>query len=192
LFLLNINDYKAWAQGLKDAGYATNPRYPQLLIKIIEDNQLYKLDSDNPTQNYAKLPEVEKKNNAETEDFEVVTIGNNNRKVFLNNNIKFVLAKKDDSFYKIAIDFEMKPGEIYRYNEFTINYVLKEGEKVYLQPKRRKGSAEFHIVKANETMFAISQMYGIKLKHLYRKNRLDKGAQVQAGTKLWLRKKKPQ
>ncbi|MEI6695245.1 MAG: glucosaminidase domain-containing protein [Bacteroidota bacterium] len=190
LFSLNITDYQAWAQGLKDAGYATNPKYPQLLIRIIEDNKLYELDSVYPSQNKVQLAvSIQQKN--DIEDFEVVGFGLMNRKLLLNNSIKFVLAKKTDSFVTIANEFEMKPAEIIRYNEFSKDYVLKEGEKVYLQPKRRKGSAEFHTVKANETMFDISQYYGIKLKHLYRKNRMEKDTQVGAGTKLWLRKKKP-
>jgi LysM repeat protein len=46
LFYLDITDYKGWAQGLKKAGYATNPNYPSILIGIIEK---YKLDKyDNP------------------------------------------------------------------------------------------------------------------------------------------------
>jgi uncharacterized FlgJ-related protein/LysM repeat protein len=191
LFLLNITDYKSWAQGLKDAGYATNPKYPQLLIKIIEDNKLFELDSAKLSQNYIQLTEDKIVKPSEIDDFELVTIGDNNRKVFLNNNIKFILAKKGDNFYKIGLDFDMKPGELYHYNEFPTDYVLKEGEKVYLQPKRRKGSAEFHVVKAKETMFSISQLYGIKLKHLYKKNRLVEGAPAILGDKLWLRKKKP-
>ncbi len=190
LFSLNINDYRAWAQGLKDAGYATNPKYPQLLIKIIEDNRLFELDSAYPSENVVQLlKNIQTKNDAE--DFGAVSIGNNNRIVFLNNHIKFILVKKDDSFLKIALDFEMKPVELYRYNDFSKDYRLKEGEKVYIQPKRRKGSVEFHVVKANETMFDISQMYGIKLKHLYRKNNMEEGAQVEVGSKLWLKKKKP-
>ncbi len=44
LFQLSKNDYKGWARGLKDAGYATNPRYPQLLIDLIERYELYKYD----------------------------------------------------------------------------------------------------------------------------------------------------
>ncbi len=40
LFKLDPSDYKAWAYGLRKAGYATNPRYPQILIKYIEDNNL--------------------------------------------------------------------------------------------------------------------------------------------------------
>ncbi|MFM6976026.1 MAG: glucosaminidase domain-containing protein [Sphingobacteriaceae bacterium] len=45
LFELNKNDYKGWAQGLKDAGYATNPKYPELLISLIERYQLNRFDS---------------------------------------------------------------------------------------------------------------------------------------------------
>ncbi|MFZ4401229.1 MAG: glucosaminidase domain-containing protein [Bacteroidales bacterium] len=190
LFLLPKTDYKAWAQGLKDAGYATNPKYPQLLIKIIEDNKLYELDSAYQPLNYDKRTDNIKIISTDTEDFEEVNIGNNNRKVFINNNIKFTKVKKGDTFYKIAIDFEMKTGELYRYNDFPTDYVLKETEKVYLQPKRRKGCAEFHIVKAGETMLSISQQYGIKLKHLYRKNRMEENMPAQIGDKLWLRKKK--
>lgn len=44
LFLLNKNDYKGWAKGLKAAGYATNPRYPDLLIDMIERYELYQYD----------------------------------------------------------------------------------------------------------------------------------------------------
>tara|TARA_B100000900_G_scaffold410039_1_gene427018 strand:- start:12959 stop:13825 length:867 start_codon:yes stop_codon:yes gene_type:complete len=44
LFELAITDYKGWAKGLKKAGYATNPEYPELLIKIIENNQLQQYD----------------------------------------------------------------------------------------------------------------------------------------------------
>lgn len=45
LFSLKKNDYKGWARGLKDAGYATNPRYPELLIELIERYALYQYDS---------------------------------------------------------------------------------------------------------------------------------------------------
>lgn len=41
LFKLDITDYEGWAKGLKAAGYATNPQYPKLLIKLIEENNLH-------------------------------------------------------------------------------------------------------------------------------------------------------
>ena len=46
LFEYALTDYKSWAKGLKKAGYATNPNYAKHLIKIIEENELYKLDDE--------------------------------------------------------------------------------------------------------------------------------------------------
>jgi flagellum-specific peptidoglycan hydrolase FlgJ len=40
LFELDKNDYKSWAKGLKQAGYATNPKYPDILINIIQNLKL--------------------------------------------------------------------------------------------------------------------------------------------------------
>lgn len=59
LFTLNKNDYKGWAKGLKDAGYATNPRYPDLLINLIERYQLYQYDR--PEVSYTQKEEREEK-----------------------------------------------------------------------------------------------------------------------------------
>jgi len=194
LFLLELTDYKGWAQGLKDAGYATNPNYTQLLIKIIEENSLFLFDSGyiSKTEVNNNLPEVTfKQIGNDDDDFEAVSIGNNNRKVYLNNNIKFVFARPNDSFKKIADDLDMKPKEILRYNDFTDDYKLQEGEKVYIQPKRRRSFTEFHIVKEGETMLSISQYYGIKLRILYKKNRMELGAKPSVSQKLWLKKSKP-
>jgi hypothetical protein len=195
LFFFNINDYKSWAQGLKEAGYATNPKYPQLLIKIIEDYKLFELDNEN--LNAALLAKSEfdeigfKSSSDDSEDFESVLIGNGSRKVYLNNRVQFIFAKKGDNFFSIAEEFELKPNEIIRYNDYSKEYKIKTGEKIYIKPKRRRGFAEFHIVRKNETMLEISQLYGIKLKLLYKKNRMEKEEKPKTGQKLWLKKTKP-
>ncbi len=73
LFELERTDYKAWAEGLKKAGYATNPNYPQLLINLIEKYELNAYDArgrvkvpkgktkDTPKQEQIKLHTVKKK-----------------------------------------------------------------------------------------------------------------------------------
>ncbi|UYW00566.1 glucosaminidase domain-containing protein [Flavobacterium agricola] len=48
LFKLDIYDYKAWARGLKAAGYATDPKYPDKLISLIERYNLQELDKQMP------------------------------------------------------------------------------------------------------------------------------------------------
>ena len=59
LFDLDPLDYKGWAYGLKAAGYATNPKYPELLIKLIEDNKLYLLDKGETPEVAAVTPTPE-------------------------------------------------------------------------------------------------------------------------------------
>lgn len=44
LFNFSVTDYRSWAIGLKEAGYATNPNYPQLLIDVIQQNRLFEYD----------------------------------------------------------------------------------------------------------------------------------------------------
>ena len=66
---------------------------------------------------------------------------------------------------------------------------MLEGEKVYLQPKKKKGHKAYHIVLEGETMYSISQLYGIKLKYLYKKNRMNVGSEAYIGQKLSLQKK---
>ncbi|WP_421945543.1 glucosaminidase domain-containing protein [Pedobacter sp.] len=59
LFQLDKNDYKSWALGLKQAGYATNPKYPDLLINMIEKYQLYQYDqSETEKQKIAREDRV--------------------------------------------------------------------------------------------------------------------------------------
>lgn len=194
LFFFNINDYKSWAYGLKEAGYATNPKYPELLIKIIEDNKLFEIDNEcinSPLLAQEFNENLFRNSTDDADDFETIMIGNNNRKVFINNRSKFIYAKKGDNFTAIAEDFELKPNEVIRYNDFAKDYKLKEGERVYVQPKRRRAQTDFHIVRKNETMWSISQLYGVKLRLLYKKNRMEEGSNAEVGQKLWLRKRKP-
>ena len=195
LFTLDESDYRAWASGLKKAGYATNPDYPKLLIKIIEENRLYEFDqkgalpfSDRNAFDIQKLPLAYKKM-ASTADYEVINFGQMNRKVLKNNRINYTVARKGDTMEKLANDLDIMPWQIQRYNELDKNDKLSEGQIIYLQPKRRRGAVAYHVVKEGESMYTISQLYGIKLRLLYRKNRMAPGSEPSVGQKLSLRSK---
>lgn len=174
LFDIDPKNYKAWAEGLKKAGYATNPQYPQLLIKIIEDYQLYELDNSD------KAPEVNAR-----------VANNSSAEIQYTNRTPYVISKKGDSFYKLAEKYNLDLWEIFRYNDLERDANLTPGTKVYIKPKRRRAEQDFHIANGVETMQEISQLYGVKLKVLYRKNRMEPGTQPQKGQQIWLRKKKP-
>lgn len=182
LFDIPKTDYKAWAYGLKKAGYATNPVYAEKLIKIIEDNKLYELDK---LESIKKLDQKVLTNNSEKKP---ITI--NSRTVSYNNGVRYTQSLKNDSYQKIAEENKMRLWQIIKYNDLPKNAKLSEGQKLYLQPKRRKPREEFHIVQNGETMYTISQKYAVKIKFLYRRNRMKPGEAVKNGQKLWLRKKK--
>lgn len=181
LFELKVTDYKGWARGLKKAGYATNPKYADLLIMLIEKNNLDQYD------NYAKVPP---RKLAKKRSSQILASAQVSHQIRLHNNIKYITIKEGDTFYRIAQDFEMNLWQIYKYNDLNKSDVLKTGEIIYLQPKRNKAKEEFHIVKRGQTMRGISQLYGVKLKKLYKKNNMFVGTQPNAGDKIFLKKKK--
>ncbi len=190
LFDLEITDYKGWARGLKKAGYATDPKYANRLIKIIEDYELYKLDlMDGSYLAVNEYPNEVPKN--KKRDFEAFAVGNNDRKIFTNNKRKFIFARKGDDFYKIADDFNIYNFQVWKYNDLSKKDKLDEGQMVYIEKKRGKASVPYHTVEAGETMQSISQLYGIRLNRLYRLNRMEKGSKPRTGQVLWLQKKKP-
>jgi LysM repeat protein len=181
LFELRRNDYRGWARGLQQAGYATDPSYSKRLIEVIERNKLYELD------NIRMMPLIAKN---EVSHQKLHVQKPSAKKILYNNRIKFVIARPGDTFLKIAKEYEMGLWQLYKYNELPKNAQLNAGDIVYLQPKRRKAQEEFHIVKKGETMHSIAQFYGIKLKYLYRKNQIPAGQEPKPGDKLFLKRKK--
>jgi LysM repeat protein len=187
LFDLKRTDYKAWAKGLRKAGYATNPRYADLLIKIIEDNALYSFD---------KMNTVEKKL-AKNKAAPVVKAPKPNLKPkahksnVSSNHIKFVSAKKGESLRDIAESHSMGLWQLLKYNDLKKGMNISEGDIIYLQPKRKKTKTNKHVVKENETMRDISQKYGIKINTIYKRNYLPIGSSLEEGQVLYLNSKAP-
>jgi len=188
LFQLEKTDYKGWAKGLKDAGYATNPKYPELLIKIIEENSLHQYDLLTEVPKDFDTPIVKgetKTTQSKSESTAVASAG----KILLHNRIKYITVQPGDTYFSICKKHEMVLWQILKYNDLNKDDALTPGQKIYLQPKRYKGDEEFHIVKEGETMRAISQQHGIKLKTLYKKNNMVAGTQPKVGDKLNLKSK---
>ncbi len=183
LFELKTTDYKGWAKGLKQTGYATNPKYADLLIRIIEENELNKYDE------VVKLKDTELAVTVDKVDMkqdvpEVLSI----RSVKVSsNNIKYVIAAKGDSPASIAKKNEMGVWQILKYNDLDKSDPVMEGDIIYLQPKRNYASADLHIVKSGETLHSISQEQGVKIKRLLKMNDLSPNYTPKAGEKLKLR-----
>ncbi len=196
LFDLDIMDYRAWATGLKTAGYATNPRYATLLIGIIEANQLFKYDRE--VEYPIDLPEYilppdPMANAYKVESPLLAKADDDKGEVVLNNQVKMIWAKKGDTPMSLAMKHGVKPDKLINYNDMyqAAKLNFEEGDKVYLQPKRKnwRGKAKYHIVQEGETMYGISQFYGIKLDKLFKKNRMSTFHEPAVGEHLVIRGK---
>ncbi len=185
LFQLDQTDYKGWANGLKQAGYATGPKYAKLLIQIIEESELYQYDrkTSKKTKKDKRIARVD------VDEFEVEIP---HRKILIRNRIEYIFVKEGDTYTSLSEELDLLPFELSKYNEITRDTKLEKGQVLYVQPKRDKASVEFkyHTVEEGETMYQISQMYGIKLKKLYQKNLMKEGTEPEIGQVIWLRKNK--
>ncbi|GAB4311138.1 MAG: glucosaminidase domain-containing protein [Bacteroidales bacterium] len=185
LFNLDITDYKGWAHGLKKAGYATNPHYARLLIKIIEENNLDRFDRlygqspDNPGK-------IEFSVNQQKEDFEPVKIGAGNREIFINNGVKFIYARKGDTDYKIASEFNIYSWQVRKYNYLNKNDIIHEGMVIYLEKLNKSHTQRIHIVQPGEDLVSIARKYAVQLKKLARYNQLEKDAILYPGQRIKL------
>lgn len=208
LFDLDPKNYKAWAHGLRKAGYATNPDYANLLIRKIEENKLYQFDDSYVASSNKPLPKMPEKETVSsapsgtsgkppvTGEDAGVTFGAvlaRVPRIRENNKLQYIIVKEGDTREKIENEFQLLRWELPRYNELQDNFTPVPGQMLYLQPKRDKAEAgkDFHTAAEGETMYSISQLYGIKLGDLLEMNRMNSGSDPSAGQKIWLRSMKP-
>ena len=166
LFDLPITDYKAWAHGLKAAGYATNPKYAQLLINIIEEYQLYKYDSKKVP------PHMQKK-----------TFAQRKEERLLKRKEKY--ERKADKAAKKA----QKASDKY-YKHVGIVPPQEAPIKVSPEPvKPHNGgnSKGDYTVKQGDTLYSIGRKHGISVSDIQRLNPGIKANELKVGTRLKLK-----
>jgi len=226
LFKLDMTDYKAWAHGLKKAGYATNPRYAYILIDKIEKNKLYEFDKTNSKEVlYAVLkmyPElkndrifmaqldqsrVSAKPVTVKVPYEQVSYAKQQKNVdklveraetlksiliksHPNGGKKFVIIPDDVALEAISKKFGISESRLMSWNELDGNQ-LRRNDILFLESKSSSGNVAKYKAQAGESMHDIAQKFGIKLKKLYSKNRMDFGQQPRAGQLMYLQSKKP-
>jgi len=197
LFNYKATDYKSWAKGLQKAGYATDPKYPQKLIDLIERYKLNQYDTGvtvaKKTTPQSNVPATTGKQPASASAWDDFTSFHVDKyPVKENNRTSYITAKEGDTYTSLSNELDMMPWQLPRYNEAKATDELREGQIVYLQPKRRKAESgkEKHTARGGETMYNISQNYAVRLSQLYKLNRMEEGTQPKAGDVLNLRKKK--
>ena len=176
LFTYDILDYKKWAKGLQTCGYATDKAYANKLIKLIEDYELYRYDTEGGKKKSVKKEDNKKDDNEKdskshknvTSAVPVIT-----RSVYKTHGLIYVIAGQNDSFEAIAQGTGFKVKDLIKYNEVPEDFPLYNGDIIYLEKKKKKADKPYyeHVVKIGESMHSISQKYGIQVKQLYKMNK---------------------
>ena len=191
LFKLDMYDYKGWANGLQAAGYATDKAYGRKLINLIETYELYKFDR----------AKVVKKTSSIKDDIYEIKINdpgsskkndpiNWRRRILQVNSVHYITAQANDTYDFISYDTRLKLKKLLKYNEVEKGHVLKEGDIVFLQAKKKYASKDnsIYTVKGGDSMHSISQKYGMRVKSLYKLNKLKEDYVPKPGDTLKLRK----
>jgi len=203
LFSLDPMDYKGWAYGLKRAGYATNPKYPVIIIKLVEDYHL----QDYTLIALGKMPGTDAPLVAKQETIHedavvpvaaALTVEETKPAAdyptgeFRINETKVVYATKGTSYLGIAQQYNVPLKRLFEFNDDLPEAdVVEEDQLVFLQRKRKTGNNEFHIVQPGETIYDIAQTEAIRLESLLEYNFLNESQDPAAGEKLYLRSKAP-
>ncbi len=200
LFKLEKTDYRGWANGLKMAGYATNPQYANKLINLIETYELWRYDSkDGRTSHHLAQHEEKPRHHVRShqpkprqEVKHVVRVAEPSSNVMKRcNGVYYVVAGEGDTYASISEKWKVSEKHLRRYNDVDESYRLTKGDVVFLQKKKMSASetskSDFHKVLAGESLYSISQKYGIQLKALYKKNRLKRNYMIKVGDFLKIR-----
>ncbi len=166
LFSLDIKDYKGWAHGLKECGYATNPAYAQSLIRIIENYKLYQYDGGQGSIQQSASSRLSE------EDLFFQT-----HPVQMCNKCCYIVLQPGDELSHVAKMVGVRKSKLLSYNDLPKKAVPQSGSILYLEKKRTKADKSFkghpHVLQAGQSLYDIAQMYGIRLKNLYKMNGFD-------------------
>ncbi|HET6255648.1 MAG TPA: glucosaminidase domain-containing protein [Puia sp.] len=218
LFKLEPTDYEGWAYGLKKAGYATNIRYSQILIKLVKDYNLeqYTLiamgkmaaaDEVVLTAPGAETPVALVVGGVQGGSGVVTTdSAGGNRKTdaamavpdvsypegeFQINRARVVYVQAGTSLLSVANQYSVPLGRLLEFNDMKEEDVLVRGQLIFLQRKRRTGAIEYHVVREGEGVYDIAQAEGVRLQDILEMNQLASGEEPAVGERIFLQRSAP-
>ena len=173
LFDLDITDYAAWATGLRQCGYATDPNYADRLITIIERYSLYRYDDPDAAPGDA------------TAGFIAGMLASRHH-LRRSRGLHYVVAAPGDTYATIAKEFNLKTKDLLEYNDAPRDGEIKAWEEVYLQPKHDEApkGVKSAVIGDGESIHSIAQRYGMTMASILR---LNPSAPDTSGTRLRLR-----
>ncbi len=196
LFELDPTDYKAWARGLRQAGYATDRRYAEKLIDSIEDFQLYRYDEEALAQAAPAPAAPDQPQVADTRVHRIPVAAESltlpmSRKVLHRNGVPYVVSIEGDSYSSLAAAYQLSAKQILRYNDLAYEQELEPDTIVYLARKKRQaeqGWPRYEVEADGLTLWDLSQMFGVQLNKLRMYNSYRGDGPARAGETILLRK----
>jgi LysM repeat protein len=202
LFKLPSTDYRGWAYGLKAAGYATNPRYPQILISNIEKYNLQQYNEPLSAESQAALIAKMGVTEAVKQPKEIITAAepkkesnlfqklfsgkkNKNNQYF--NKLRAVMAFNGTSLLAIATEHDIALTKLLEYNDLAADGLVKGDQWIYLEKKHKEGNRDLYTSLQNETLHEVSQNNGVQLAMLAAYNALPENVLVKKGEVIRLR-----
>ncbi len=192
LFKLAPNDYKGWAKGLRTAGYATDKKYPNKLISLIEKYELYYFDNLVLGENYENKDLIEhtdeepkKTQNQIKSDKEIV------KKQFIIDKTKIHIVGAGETLYAIARANNISVDKLKQYNDLTSNDISVGQElKMYSFENKTDNTTKtyiIHKVKKGDTMYSIARKYNANVADLLKINNL-KTTEIAIGQEIKIKK----
>lgn len=211
LFQLDPTDYKGWAYGLKKAGYATNVKYSNIIIKLVEDYNLNQYTllalgkvapqeeilAGNPVRPaqgdnaVAGGPAVIAPFNNVEEEVKSIPKITYPEKEFTINNTKVVYVPAGTALFAVAQQYDVSLRRLMDFNDLKREDVLVKGQLLFLQRKRKVGASEKHIVQPGESLYDICQAEGLRFESLLEYNHLSEREAPAPGESLYLQEKAP-
>lgn len=196
LFDLELADYQGWAHGLRKAGYATDPKYPEKLIRLIEEHALYVYDSQKPAAKTfhedpaipaspARIEQAKPLTGRQREVFRFAL----SRQMYSQNGVPFVYAAEGETYEDIARANNLFVKELLKFNDLKKSKELKAGEAVYLQKKKRRAQKglDRYVSEGEAGLWEISQRFAVRLDDICRLNGISKDHVLREGDILNLR-----
>lgn len=202
LFKINIYDYREWANGLKKAGYATAPRYAQALIGIIDQYKLYEINGGaklrpGKTVVITSYKTIEKPifeeecvldEDEESEEQNMITEAATRYAVLIND-IHCTVLQPGETLASISRKYDISLVQLLKFNELGSEYQVKEGDIVFLDKKKKRyeGAQDVYVAKYGNTLYDVSQEFGIQLHQLAKLNNMNDYVQLQEGSRIILK-----
>lgn len=201
LYDLDVTDYKAWATGLRECGYAEDTAYPQKLIAIIEQYELYNYDTGQPAAaSKHKRPKPDKKHESRGIDHDLKSNQSKDKEVLANvttlHSVKrkwklhYVVTVAGDSYDGIAAEFNLKTGKLLDFNDIDdARTPPAPGTILYVEKKASKAPEGFdtYTIREGDTPWSIAQSFGIRLSNLLKLNEIKRTSVLHPGDTMQLR-----